>query len=68
MKKNSPEKTFIPAPSIDSTCGCNDCHFMKLNTLEKLYLSLKYEQPELKLSPELMNKAKVSIMRMLELS
>jgi quinolinate synthase len=68
MKKNAPHKTFLPAPSIDSTCGCNDCHFMKLNTLEKLYLSLKYEQPELILSPELMEKAKAPIMRMLELS
>jgi quinolinate synthase len=68
MKKNAPEKTFIPAPSVDSTCGCNDCHFMKLNTMEKLYLSLKYEQPELILSPELMEKAKIPIMRMLELS
>jgi quinolinate synthase len=68
MKKNAPEKTFIPAPSVDSTCGCNDCHFMKLNTMEKLYLSLEYEQPELILSPELMEKAKIPIMRMLELS
>jgi quinolinate synthase len=68
MKKNAPEKTFIPAPSVDSTCGCNDCHFMKLNTIEKLYLSLEYEQPELILSPELMEKAKIPIMRMLELS
>ena len=39
MKKRCPDKTFIPAPSIDSTCGCNDCSFMKLNTLEKVYLS-----------------------------
>jgi quinolinate synthase len=68
MKKNAPEKTFIPAPSVDSTCGCNDCHFMKLNTMEKLYLSLLYEQPELILSPELMEKAKAPILRMLELS
>ncbi len=68
MKKNAPEKTFLPAPSVDSTCGCNDCHFMKLNTIEKLYLSLKYEQPELLLSEELMEKARMPIIRMLELS
>lgn len=68
MKKNAPEKTFLPAPSVDSTCGCNDCHFMKLNTIEKLYLSLKYEQPELLLSEELMEKARMPILRMLELS
>lgn len=68
MKKNSPEKTFIPAPSIDSTCGCNDCNFMKLNTVQKLYLSLKYELPEIKLSTDVMEKAKLPIMRMLELS
>jgi quinolinate synthase len=68
MKKNAPEKTFIPAPSVDSTCGCNDCHFMKLNTMEKLYLSLLHEQPELKLDTDLMEKARAPIMRMLELS
>lgn len=68
MQKKAPEKSFLPAPSIDSTCGCNDCHFMKLNTIEKLYLSLKHEQPELLLSQELMEKARMPIMKMLELS
>lgn len=68
MKKSSPHKIFIPAPSIDSSCGCNDCHFMKLNTVEKLYLSLKYEQPEIILAPDLIEKAKRPILRMLELS
>jgi quinolinate synthase len=43
MQKYCPEKIFIPAPPIDSTCGCNDCNFMKLNTLQKIYLSLKNE-------------------------
>jgi len=43
MKKNSPEKLFIPVPSIDSSCGCNDCSFMKLNTIEKLYKCLLNE-------------------------
>lgn len=68
MKKNCPGKIFIPAPSIDSTCGCNDCSFMKLNTLEKMYLALKYEQPEILLDPLLIEKAKIPILRMLELS
>jgi quinolinate synthase len=68
MNKNCPEKRFIPAPSIDSTCGCNDCSFMKLNSLEKMYLALKYEQPEILLDPDLIKRAKVPILRMLELS
>lgn len=68
MRKSQPGKVFIPAPSNDSTCACNDCHFMKLNTMEKLYLSLKYEQPELILPKDLMKKAKAPILRMLELS
>ncbi|MCK5280779.1 MAG: quinolinate synthase NadA [Cyclobacteriaceae bacterium] len=68
MQKGSPDKIFIPAPSVDSTCGCNDCSFMKLNTMEKLYLCLEHEQPELVLSEELMLKAKTPILRMLEIS
>ena len=68
MQKASPDKVFIPAPSVDSTCGCNDCSFMKLNTMEKLYLCLEHEQPELLLSEELMVKAKTPILRMLEIS
>ncbi len=68
MEKASPDKTFIPAPSVDSTCGCNDCSFMKLNTMEKLYLCLEHEEPELTLSDELISKAKQPILRMLEIS
>jgi quinolinate synthase len=68
MQQKCPGKIFLPAPSIDSTCGCNDCSFMKLNTLKKLYLALKYEQPEIILSDELMEKAKKPIIRMLALS
>jgi len=68
MKKSSPDKIFIPAPSVDATCGCNDCSYMKLNTLEKLYLTLKYEQPEVVLKPEVMDKARKPILRMLEIS
>ena len=68
MKAKCPDKIFMPAPSIDATCGCNDCSFMKLNTLKKLYLALLYEQPEIILKEELMVKAKKPILRMLELS
>jgi quinolinate synthase len=68
MNKDCPEKVFIPAPSNDSTCACNDCSFMKLNTMEKLYLCLKHEQPELLLSKEQIEKAKAPIERMLDIS
>jgi len=68
MRKDSPGKTFLPAPSIDATCGCNDCSFMKLNSMEKLYLCLEYEQPELLLDEVLIEKAKIPIMRMLDIS
>ena len=68
MQKSNPDKIFIPAPSTDSTCGCNDCSYMKLNTIQKLYLALKYEQPEILLEPSLLEKAKIPILRMLELS
>ncbi|MGF1639280.1 MAG: quinolinate synthase NadA [Cyclobacteriaceae bacterium] len=68
MKKNEPDKIFIPAPSVDATCGCNDCAFMKLNTMEKLYNSMLYEQPELLMSSELIEKAKLPILKMLEIS
>ncbi len=68
MQRRCPDKIFLPAPSIDSTCGCNDCSFMKLNTIKKLYLALLYEQPEIILSDELMDKARKPIQRMLELS
>lgn len=67
MQKKNPDKTFIPAPPNNS-CACNDCPHMKLNTLEKLYNCLKYEQPEIILSAELIEKAKKPIIRMLDLS
>ena len=68
MKKRAPEKTFIPAPVSDDTCACSECAFMKLNTLEKLYLCLVHESPEIKLDDSLMQAAKAPIDRMLELS
>lgn len=68
MKKKCPEKSFIPAPPNDSTCACNECSFMKLNTLQKLYNSLKYELPVVEVEPELIEKARRPIERMLQLS
>ncbi|MDR1737205.1 MAG: quinolinate synthase NadA [Candidatus Symbiothrix sp.] len=68
MQKNNPEKQFIPAPPNDSTCACNECNFMKLNTLNKLYNCLKYETPEITVSKEVIEKAVKPIQRMLEIS
>ncbi|MCY7409397.1 MAG: quinolinate synthase NadA [Chitinophagales bacterium] len=67
MQKESPAKTFIPAPP-NNGCACNDCPYMKLNTLEKLYLCMKYELPEILIEEEIRLKAKKSIDRMLEIS
>jgi quinolinate synthase len=67
MEKSSPQKTFIPAPPNNS-CACNDCPHMKLNTLEKLYVCMQYELPEITMSPELIEKSAKPINRMLELS
>ena len=68
MVKACPEKIFIPAPSIDSTCGCNDCSFMKLNSLQKLYICLKHELPEITLPAEVIEMGRIPIQRMLEIS
>ncbi len=67
MQKASPEKTFIPAPP-DNSCACNDCPHMKLNTLEKLYLCLKYELPEILMDEDLRLAAKKPIDEMLKIS
>jgi quinolinate synthase len=67
MELASPQKSFIPAPPTNN-CACNDCPHMKLNTLEKLYLCMKYEEPELLMDPELMVAARKPIERMLEIS
>ncbi|MEY2829953.1 MAG: quinolinate synthase NadA, partial [Bacteroidota bacterium] len=67
MMKASPNKTFIPAPP-NNNCACNDCPHMKLNTLEKIYLCLKYEQPEIILDENIRKKAEGSILKMLEIS
>ena len=68
MSKACPDKIFIPAPSIDSTCGCNDCEYMKLNSMQKLYICMKHEQPEVLLPNDVIEKAQVPIKRMLEIS
>ena len=68
MRKANPDKVFIPAPPKDSTCACNDCKYMKLISLKKIYNTLKYELPEITLEQDLMDKARGSITRMLEIS
>ena len=67
MQLKSPEKTFIPAPP-DNMCACNDCPYMKLNTLEKLYLCMEYEEPEIIMDDALMKASLKPIERMLEIS
>lgn len=67
MQKSSPGKTFIPAPP-DNNCACNDCPHMKLNTLEKLYLCMEYETPEITMDEQLRTAARKPIERMLEIS
>ena len=68
MKKNNPDKEFIPAPPNDSTCACNECNFMRLNTMKKLYNTLKYELPEVIVDKEIAEKAIEPIQRMLDIS
>ncbi len=67
MRRRCPQKTFIPAPPADSTCACNDCSFMKLNTLQKLYNTLRYELPEVTVDPAIIDRARRPITRMLEI-
>ena len=68
MQKACPEKTFIPAPPEDSTCACNECNFMKLITMQKLYNCLKYEWPTVEVDKDIAEKAVKPINRMLEIS
>jgi quinolinate synthase len=67
MAINAPDKTFIPAPP-NNLCACNDCPHMKLNTLEKVYQCLNYEQPELILEESIRLKALLPMRRMLDIS
>ena len=68
MQKQNPDKEFIPVPPNDSTCACNECNFMRLNTLEKLYNCLKDEIPEILIDEEIRLKAVKPILKMLEMS
>lgn len=68
MQKQSPDKVFIPAPPNDSTCACNECNFMRLNTMEKLYRCLRDETPAIEVDKEIQRKAIRPIRRMLEIS
>ncbi|MPQ46788.1 quinolinate synthase NadA [Marinifilum sp. N1E240] len=67
MKKDSPNKEFLIVPA-DETCSCNDCAYMKLNTMEKIYLALKNETPEITLPDHIMKNAKAPIVKMLDMS
>ena len=68
MQRRCPEKTFIPAPPEDGTCACNECEYMKLITLEKLYNSLKFMAPEIEVDAEIAERAVKPIQRMLDIS
>jgi quinolinate synthase len=68
MKKANPSKEFIPAPPKDSTCGCSECSFMKLVTIEKIYRCLLNEQPEIHVEEDVLEKARKPIIRMMEIS
>lgn len=68
MQKRNPNKTFVPIPPTDSTCGCNECNFMKLNTLEKVRDCLLHESPEILVDEAIRAKAVQPILKMLEMS
>ncbi len=68
MRRKCPEKTFIPAPAEDAECQCNECDFMRLNTLRKVYESLRDNKYEITVDPEVAEKALIPIRRMLEMS
>ncbi len=69
MKKEVPHKSLIPAPAVDdNTCACSECGFMKMNTMQKLYLCMKYEKPEIHVPEEIQKRALLPIQRMLEIS
>jgi len=68
MKKENPDKTYIPAPPRDSTCGCSECSFMKLITIEKIFNCLNNEKPEINIDMDILLKAQKPIRRMMEIS
>lgn len=68
MRRQCPEKTFLAAPADDAECQCNQCEYMKLNTLEKVYEALRDGKPEIKVDKEIAEKAILPIKRMLDMS
>lgn len=68
MIKKNPGKKFIPAPPKDSTCGCSECNFMKMITMEKIYRCLRDEEPEIMIERKILEKARKPIVRMMEMS
>jgi len=69
MQKEVPEKTLYPAPAVeDNTCACSECPYMKMNTMKKLYLCMKYELPEIQVADDIQKKALIPIQRMLDIS
>jgi quinolinate synthase len=68
MKKENPQKTYLPVPPRDSTCGCSECNFMKLITMEKIYRCLKNEKPEIIVNKKIISDSQKPIKRMIEIS
>jgi quinolinate synthase len=68
MRKANPSKEYIPAPPKDSTCGCSECSFMKLITIEKIFKCIRDEKPEINIDPDVIVKARKPIIRMMEIS
>ena len=68
MKKENPQKIYLPAPPRDSTCGCSECNFMKLITIEKIFNCLSKEKPEIIIDNDILLKAQKPIRRMMEIS
>jgi quinolinate synthase len=68
MRKENPDKMYIPVPPIDSTCGCSECSFMKLITIEKILNCIKFEKPEINIDQKILIKAQKPIIRMMEIS
>ena len=68
MKRNAPDNIFIPVPPEDSSCSCNDCSYMKLNTLEKLYSCLKNNSPQVTVDSSIIERSRLPIVKMLEIS
>ena len=68
MKKAAPHKEYIPAPPENDACSCNECPYMKLNTLEKLYLCMKNKYPEIVMDEEIRKRALLPIEKMLAMS